>query len=87
MLVAQTIHAAGESSPGSLPSGTFAIALAVADEPALTREAERLRARGVSFVEVREDDAPYDGALMALGLMPGRREDLRRHVSSLPTLK
>lgn len=87
MLVAQTIHAAGESSPGNLPPGTYAVALSVADESALAREAERLRARGVSFVEIREDAPPYEGALMALGLEPGRREELRRHVSSLPTLK
>jgi hypothetical protein len=87
MLVAQTIHAAGESSPGKLPSGTYAVALSVADESSLSREADRLRARGVSFVEIRENDPPYEGALMALGLVPGRREDLRRHVSSLPTLK
>jgi hypothetical protein len=87
MLVAQTIHAAGESSPGQLPSGTYAVALSVPNEPALLREAERLRARGAAFVEIREDAPPYMGALMALGLVPGRREVLRRHVSALSTLK
>jgi len=86
-MVAQTIHAAGRSSPGALSPETFAIALAVPDEPALAAEAERLRARGVAFVEIREDDAPYSGALMALGLVPAPRKEIGRHVSSIPSLK
>ncbi len=130
--VAQAIHAAGESSPGNLPDGTYAIALAVADEPALLREAERLRARGfervdmangaahvrtgsfwrrcvaamlrfartltgirrrpveaerLAFVPIHEPDPPYHGALMAIGILPARREALRRHLSSLATVK
>lgn len=129
--VAQAIHAAGESSPGNLPDGTYAIALAVADEPSLLREAERLRARGferleptkaasparprtlwegccdlvrrfaralglvqppveveqLAFVAIHEPDAPYCGALMAIGILPARREVLRRHLSSLATVK
>ena len=128
--VAQAIHAAGESSPGNLPDGTYAIALAVADEPSLLREAERLRARGferleptkaaprprtlwerccdavrrfaralglvqppaevverLAFVPIHEPDAPYHGALMAIGILPARREVLRRHLSSLATVK
>ena len=130
--VAQAIHAAGESSPGNLPDGTYAIALAVADEPSLLREAERLCARGferlepakaapdarprtlwercrdavsrlaravlglvrpppeverLAFVPIHEPDAPYHGALMAIGILPARREVLRRHLSSLATVK
>jgi hypothetical protein len=129
--VAQAIHAAGESSPGNLADGTYAIALAVADEPALLREAERLRARGfermeptkalpaarprtlwerccdavrrfaralglvqrpaeverLAFVPIHEPDPPYHGALMAIGILPARREVLRRHLSSLATVK
>ena len=127
--VAQAIHAAGESSPGNLPDGTYAIALAVADEPSLLREAERLRARGferlestkaapaartlwerccdavrrfahtlglvqrpaeverLAFVPIHEPDPPYHGALMAIGILPARREVLRRHLSSLATVK
>ena len=130
MKVAQTIHAAGESSPGGLPDGTYAIALEVADEAALRHEAERLCARGfrrlapavappapprslwarlghvlcqavrtigralrpprsepLAFVPIYEPDPPYDGALMAIGLVPARREVLRRHVSSIPSVK
>jgi hypothetical protein len=128
---AQVIHAAGESSPGSLPDGTYAIALSVPDERALAREAERLRARGfvrmepraapaarprsfwercvaatrqlgrllldlvwppaeierMAFVPIYEPDPPYHGALMAIGVVPARKEALRRHLSSLPMLK
>lgn len=81
------VHAAGESSPGDLPEDTFAIVLAVPSEAALARERDRLHAAGVSLVEIREPDAPYAGALMALGLRPARKEDLRKHVSQLPLLK
>jgi hypothetical protein len=80
-------HAAGESSPGNLPAGTYAIVLSVPDEAALTREADRLEARGVRLVRIHEPDAPFDGQFMALGLEPARREALRRHLSSLPLLK
>lgn len=81
------VHAAGESSPGGLPEDTFAIVLAVSSEIALLRERDRLRAAGVQLVEIREPDAPHHGALMALGLRPARKEDLRKHVSQLPLLK
>ena len=81
------IHAAGESSPGNLPSSTFAIALTASDEVALTKIAKQLRAAQVPFTVIREPAAPYDGAVMALGLAPGRKENLRRHLSSLPLLK
>jgi hypothetical protein len=84
---AQLVHAAGESSPGNLHAGTHAVVLAVPDELALVREADRLEKAGVQLTRIYEPDAPYHGALMALGLVPGRREDLRRHLSCLPLLR
>ncbi len=84
---AMLVHAAGESSPGNLPHDTHAIVLAVPDEPALVALAERLAKRGVAHVTIREPDAPWNDALMSIGLMPARREDLKRHLSSLPLLK
>ena len=81
------MHAAGLSSPGDLDVGTFAVVLSVPNEPELTAVAERLESAGVALVRVTEPDAPHDGALMALGLRPARKEALRRHVSSLPLLK
>lgn len=84
---AQIVHAAGESSPGNIPAGTYAIVLAVPDKHALAAEAYRLTKVGVSLTPIYEPDAPYHGELMALGLTPGRKEDLRRHLSCLPLLK
>lgn len=85
--VVQAVHAAGESSPGNLSPGTNAIALSVPDEPALRREANRLELAGFRIVRIEEPDPPYHGALMAVGVRPGRKEDLRRHLSSLRLLR
>jgi len=84
---AQIVHAAGESSPGKLGAGTFAIVLSAPDEDALMSVAARLIRERVSFVPVFEPDAPYNGQLMALGIEPRRKEELRRHLSTLPLLK
>ncbi len=81
------VHAAGESSPGDLKDGTYAVVLTARDEAALRAVSARLRLAGVELVEVREPDAPWNGALMALGLRPKRKEELRRLVSSLPLLR
>jgi hypothetical protein len=86
-MAAMIVHAAGESAGGLVPDGTHAIVLMVPGEPALQRELQRLQMRGCALVAVYEDQAPYAGQLMALGLRPGRKEDLRRHCSSLPMLK
>ena len=85
ILAASLVHAAGESSPGNLPENTHAIVLAVPDEAALVREKERLEKAGVRLVAIREPD--LGNALMALGVAPGRKEVLRRFLSSLPLLK
>lgn len=84
---ANIVHAAGESSPGDLPEGTHAICLVVPDESALLDVERRLTREALPFVRVVEPDAPYCGALMALGVRPGRKEVLRRALSSLPLLK
>lgn len=84
---AQMVHAAGESSPGDLPDGTHAVVLTAADELSLHRVARTLEAAGVSFVRIHESDPPWDGALMALGVRPVRKEVARRWLSSLPLLK
>lgn len=81
---AQLIHAAGESSPGHLPPGTYAIALACPNERALVLLADQLRLAGVSFRCIFETDAPWNGQLMAIGIEPGPRSKLRKLLSSLP---
>lgn len=81
------VHAAGESSPGNLAKNTHAVVLTAKSEDELREIAAQLKSKGVAFVEIIEPDAPYDGALMALGLIPGKKEALRRHLSSLPCLR
>ena len=59
--------------------GRFAHTLGLVQRPA---EVERL-----AFVPIDEPDSPYHGALMAIGILPARREVLWRHLSSLATVK
>lgn len=86
-LAAQTVHAAGESSPGGLPSGTIAVVLGVPDEPALEAVSKRLTLAGVTFVRVEENDAPFAGQLMALGCAPGEKGVIGRALRGLKLLK
>lgn len=82
------VHAAGESSPGDLEEGTHAYVLAVPDEQTLREYAARLKRACVSHTVIEEPDPPYCGAAMAIGLAPTtRKEELRRHLSSLPLLR
>lgn len=84
---AQVVHAAGESSPGNLPSGTHAVVLTVPGSVEMEALARRLAQAGVAHVRIEEPDPPWDGALLAIGLVPGRKEAFRRHLSSLPLLR
>lgn len=81
------IHAAGESSPGNLPSQTYAVALTCPDEDALRSLARALLVSGVGHRTIHEPDAPWDGALMAIGLEPGPKKEVGRHVARLPLWK
>lgn len=69
-LAAQIIHAAGESSPGGLPTNTYAIALAARDEAHLALIEQELLERQIPHCAVREPDAPWSDALMAIGIVP-----------------
>jgi peptidyl-tRNA hydrolase len=84
---AQIIHAAGESSPGNLPSHTYAVALTCTDECELYELAIRLDAAGIKHKVIAEPDEPYNGAFMAIGIFPKPRSQIRRHLSNLPLLK
>lgn len=84
-LVAQAVHAAGESSPGDLGSGTNAVVLSAPDQPALEVLRLRLEAAGVEHKAIYEPDPPWLGALTAIGLKPvADRARLRPILSSLP---
>ena len=77
----------GDSLLGPHEPGTFVIVLAARDEPHLALEADRLEAAGVSLVRVHEPDAPWRGALTALGLRPARKGDVGPRVRHIPRLK
>ena len=81
------VHAAGESSPGNLPEGTHAIALTAPDEAALWRLAHTLRQHRVEHRCIIEVDSPYAGQLLAIGIAPRRKEEVRRYLSALPLLR
>jgi hypothetical protein len=84
---AQLAHAVGQSVDGPHPDDTYVVVLAARDELHLALEADRLERLGVRLSRVREIDGPYAGQLTALGLKPGWKEVIGRHVSSLPLLR
>lgn len=87
-LAAQLIHAAGESSKGDLPPNTYAVALAAKSEEHLAFLEDKLRRLSIPHVAIREPDAPWNGALMAIGIQPlADRKQLKKVTSSLPLLK
>ncbi len=86
-MAAQLVHAAGESSPGNLPPNTHAIVLSAPSEDALVRTYEKLLDAGISCTLIREPDAPWNGAVMALGCAPAPRQKIRRLLSGLPLLR
>lgn len=75
-------HAAGESNPRCL-RGMHVVILTVPDAPALVTIGKRLALAGVEHVLQLADN----GDPMTIGCLPGRKEDMRRHLSSLPLLK
>lgn len=88
VLAAQVVHAAGESSPGALPPNTTAVVLSVRSEAHLERIEARLVAGGVAHRAIREPDAPWQGALMAIGICPvADRGPLRAYTRGLQLLR
>jgi hypothetical protein len=81
---ANLIHATGESSPGCLPKGTYAVALTAAGETELRDLHARLSAACIPHATIIETDGEHAGQLMAIGAAPGDRARLRRYFSSLP---
>lgn len=87
VLAAQLIHAAGESAPGDLASGTIAVALAARDEAHLAALELELRRLSIGHRAIREPDPPWRGALMAIGLEPvADRERVRAVTGGLKLL-
>ena len=84
-MLAQTMHATGETATPLPISGTHAVCLAAKDEEDLLRVANRLDRRKVPYKLIREPDAPYNGEATAIGLYPVQdRKPIRRALSRLP---
>lgn len=82
--VAQTIHAAGESSPGNLKPGTIAVALHAKNEAHLRELSGALTKRSIAHHVVEE----CDGEWMAIGILPTTDRKLVGKVTrSLPLVK
>jgi hypothetical protein len=81
------IHAAGESSPGDLPDGVYAIALHADDMAHLFRVACVLARNHIKHKLIIESDAPYEGQLMAIGIAPMEREKIRPLLADLKSAK
>ncbi len=88
--LAQTVHAAGESSVllETLPEDTRAVVLAAQNEAHLLQVEALLRARKIPHRAIREPDMPHNGALMAIGLVPSAdRKKIQKVTSKLPLLR
>lgn len=68
VIVAQTVHAAGESALGLVTPDTHAVALAARDEAHLAVIERELIERGLEHRAIREPDR--DNELMAIGIPP-----------------
>jgi len=82
---AMLIHAAGESSSGVVPRGTFAVALGSPSEHLLLKLENRLMLEKVSHAAFREPDR--DNQLMSIGIEPvGDRRVVRRFLKGFTLL-
>jgi hypothetical protein len=61
--------------------------LQVPDEPALLALEAELIAAGIAHHAIREPDAPHNGALMAIGILPQARANLRPLLGKLALMK
>ena len=86
VMVANTVHAAGESA--GIPQGIYAVALAAADQSELEQVRDKLEQLGIPFSAVVETHGKHAGQLMAIGVAPlTDRSAIRKAVSYLPLVK
>jgi len=82
------VHAAGETSHGNLPEGTFAVVLAVPGIKELLDVRRRLEDAGIPHRLIVEPDAPHNGAPTAIGVAPTQdRRKVRKVLGRLPLFK
>lgn len=88
---AQLLHASGESfamSKTLWEENIIGVALNAKDETHLRELSDKLHAAGIQFHGIVEQDSPYTGQLMSIGLYPTRdRDAVRKVLSSLPLIK
>lgn len=84
LLAAQVAHAAGESSPGNLPSGTHAVILQ-ASKNEIEALSSKLKEGNVPHVLVRDCDLQNE--VTALGIEPALKSKIRPWVSSFALLR
>lgn len=92
VLTAMVVHAAGESAAKYDSNvddftGATAVVLEVKDEDHLTDVVNYLEGLDIEFITIRESSPPYTGQLMALGLLPGEKDDIAPHLRTFQTLK
>lgn len=94
IMAAMITHAAGDSASQRmwpLPPHTIAVVLEAKDEEHLKDISGYLRANcleeGVDKFSVFESGGPYDGQLMAIGLLPQERDALSNKLKEFQTLK
>lgn len=83
MLAAQIVHAAGETSPGNLLSGTHAVVLGIDSEQELKSLSRKLRDANVPHKPIIENDPPYTDQWMAIGISPAPKSAIYPHVKRL----
>jgi hypothetical protein len=82
------VHAAGESSPGNIPSGTHAVVLGVKEELDLVKLEQKLKNNNIPHVSIREPDLGWNNQLMAIGLSPTYKTPIiKKLLSSYGLLK
>lgn len=81
---AQLGHAAGRSSQGKHKIGTYSIILHAKNEEHLREIGWELFKAGINITLCHEPDAPWNGALMAIGCLPMDREVIGPLLKGLP---
>lgn len=93
VLAAHVTHAAGESAhryeseEDGRFSGATAIVLETKDENDLDKAEDYLDYWGIQAVSIRESNGPYEGQLMAIGLVPVERDTISKLMDKFQTLK
>lgn len=70
------------------PAETIVVVLGARNEQRLAKLEASLRAAAIPHVAIREPESPYNGGLVAIGLVPAERDTVRRYINDfhmLPT--